>query len=84
MIDCKIAEQLIPDYIMNLTEDSIKAELEEHLNTCEPCRKLFEEMKKGGQNHDEQPAEKPFKKVNKALKSQKKKKPMRLAADYLG
>ena len=74
MMDCKIAEQLMPDYVMDLAEDSLKAELEEHLNTCESCRKLCDEMKKGSKNHDEQPEENPFKKVNKVLKSQKKKK----------
>ena len=74
MMDCKTAEQLMSDYIMNLTDESVKEELEKHLSECESCKKLCDELKKERKEFENQPKEKPFKKINKVIKSQKLKK----------
>lgn len=45
-IDCKIVQDLLPNYIEKLTNDETKQYIEEHLNECEECKKIFENMKK--------------------------------------
>ena len=44
--DCKIVQDLLPNYIEKLTNDDTNMYIEEHLNECEECKKIFENMKK--------------------------------------
>lgn len=44
--DCKIVQDLLPNYIENLTNNDTNQYIEEHLNECEECKKIFENMKK--------------------------------------
>ena len=68
MVDCKKAEELMPDYVMNLVKEDAKKDMEEHLKGCKTCRELYESMKKEGDAYDEAPEDKPFQKINKEIK----------------
>ena len=45
-MECNLAKQLMPDYILGLTDETVKNELEAHLKECESCQKHLEELKK--------------------------------------
>ncbi len=42
---CKIVTDLLPNYIENLTSEDTNKFIQEHLNTCEECKKVYSEMK---------------------------------------
>lgn len=44
--DCKLVQDLLPNYIDGLTNEETNKFIEEHLNTCEECRKMLENMQK--------------------------------------
>lgn len=44
--DCKIVQDLLPNYIENLTNEETNKFVEEHLKTCEDCKKIYDNMKK--------------------------------------
>ena len=44
--DCKIIQDLLPNYIDKLTTEESNIYLEEHLKQCEECRKNLEDMEK--------------------------------------
>lgn len=44
--DCKIVQDLLPNYIENLTNEETNCFIEEHLKQCEECKKMHENMKK--------------------------------------
>lgn len=44
--DCKIVQDLLPNYIENLTSEETNKFIEEHLKTCEDCKKVYNNMKK--------------------------------------
>ena len=44
--DCKIVQDLLPNYIENLTNEETNKFIEEHLKTCEDCKKIYDNMKK--------------------------------------
>ena len=44
--DCKIIQDLLPNYIDKLTTKESNAYIEEHLKECEECRKNLEDMEK--------------------------------------
>ena len=43
--DCKIIQDLLPNYIENLTNEETNIFIEEHLNTCNNCKNILENMK---------------------------------------
>lgn len=43
---CKIVQDLLPNYIENLITEDTKTFIEEHLNSCDECKKIYENMKK--------------------------------------
>lgn len=43
--ECKYIEDILPTYIENLTSEDTKAFVEEHLKTCEKCKKVLNDMK---------------------------------------
>jgi phage head maturation protease len=45
--NCEIIRDLIPLCAEGLCSDDSKALIEEHIRTCEECRKLYEEIKGG-------------------------------------
>lgn len=44
--DCKIIKDLFPSYIDGLTNEETNQYIEEHLNNCEKCKTVLEDMKK--------------------------------------
>ena len=42
---CKIVQDLLPNYIENLTSEKTNIFIEEHLKECEECRNILENMK---------------------------------------
>lgn len=44
--DCKIVQDLLPNYIENLTNDETNNFIEEHLKVCKECQKVYDNMKK--------------------------------------
>ena len=44
--DCKIVQDLLPNYIEKLTNEETNKFIEEHLKTCEECKKIYNNMKK--------------------------------------
>ena len=44
--NCKIVQDLLPNYIENLTNKETNSFIEEHLKECDECQKVFENMKK--------------------------------------
>lgn len=69
-ISCGIIEDLIPLYKENLCSDESRVLVEEHISECESCRALAESVEPPQvaelSGDDEQ---KPFRKVNRKLKS---------------
>jgi hypothetical protein len=44
--DCKIIQDLLPNYMENLTLSTTNGFIEEHLKECQECNSIFENMKK--------------------------------------
>ncbi len=44
--ECKFVQNLLPNYIDKLTDEETNSSIEEHLNSCEDCKKIFENMQK--------------------------------------
>lgn len=44
--DCKIVQDLLPNYIENLTNEKTNQYIEEHFKECEDCKQILENMKK--------------------------------------
>lgn len=44
--DCKIIQDLLPNYIENLTNEETNIFIEEHLKECDDCKKILDNMKK--------------------------------------
>lgn len=42
---CAVVRDLLPNYIEKLTSQETNQEIEEHLQNCEPCTKVYEEMR---------------------------------------
>lgn len=42
--DCKIVQDLLPNYIENLTDEVTNEYIEEHIATCEECAKVLKNM----------------------------------------
>lgn len=46
MKECKVVQDLLPNYIENLTNEETNKFIEEHLKKCEQCKKIHNNMKK--------------------------------------
>ena len=46
MKNCRIVQDLLPNYIEKLTSEETNTFIEEHLTECEDCKKIYETMKK--------------------------------------
>ena len=44
--DCKIVQDLLPNYIEKLTNEETNKYIEEHLNECKECKDVLLEMQK--------------------------------------
>lgn len=43
-LTCSIFQDLLPNYIEKLTSDDTNIAIDEHLDTCEDCKKVYEQM----------------------------------------
>ena len=43
-LTCEVVQDLLPSYVDGLTSDVSNQAVEQHLKTCENCRKLYREM----------------------------------------
>ena len=43
--DCKIIQDLLPNYIEKLTTEETNNYIEEHFKICENCKNMYEKMK---------------------------------------
>jgi len=71
MRNCKIVQDLLPNYIEKLTNDETNKFVELHLNECEECKKVYNNMKKELEpkaEHRDKREVKYIKKFNKKLK----------------
>ncbi len=69
--DCKIVQDLLPNYIENLTNEQTNKYIEDHLKKCEECKKIYDNMKQELQIHTEKSDKRKvngFKKYNSKLK----------------
>lgn len=68
--DCKIIQDLLPNYIDKLTNEYTNEFIEKHLNECSECKKIYDRMKKqidlNFQVDDKEI--KPMKKISKKIK----------------
>lgn len=71
-MDCKVAKQLMADYLMGMTDEEVKKDFEEHISGCESCKKALDELKKAEQEYDKKDGAEPLKKVNKVIKKHKR------------
>lgn len=44
--DCKIVQDLLPNYIEDLTNEETNYFIDEHINECPECQKILENMQK--------------------------------------
>lgn len=42
---CKIVEDILPTYIENLTSEETSEFIEEHIENCEECKKILQNMR---------------------------------------
>lgn len=69
--DCKIVQDLLPNYIEKLTNEETNKYIEEHLKNCDECKKIIENMQKKLNIHTDnkdKKAVKYFKKYRKKLR----------------
>lgn len=70
-VTCNIIRDLMPSYVDEICSEDSKNLINEHIQTCKPCKEFLESMKQplqsielNGEN-DKLKAKKPFKKINK-------------------
>ena len=69
--DCKIVQDLLPNYIEKLTNEETNSYIEEHINSCEDCKKVLDAMKKNIKTDTNKTQEKEvkfLKKYNRKLR----------------
>lgn len=67
-----MAKQLMSDYLMEMTDEGIKKEFEEHIIGCECCRKELDDLKKAEKEYDKNDNPIHLKKVNNEIKKHKR------------
>lgn len=67
---CEIIRDLMPMYLEGLTSEESNQAIAEHLDGCEPCKKMLEQMKQETTVKTEETKEKinPFRKFNRKIK----------------
>lgn len=63
--DCKIVQDLLPNYIEKLTNDETNKYVKEHLNECIDCKEVLENMKKSVNLNDSKSNKKEIKYMKK-------------------
>lgn len=63
--DCKIVQDLLPNYIEKLTNNETNKYIEKHINECEECKNIFENMKKDLKLNDSKKDDREVKYIKK-------------------
>ena len=63
--DCKIVQDLLPNYIDKLTSKETNAYIEEHINSCKDCKKILDAMQKDIQVQEKKLEKKKVKYIKK-------------------
>ena len=63
--DCKIVQDLLPNYIDKLTSKETNAYIEEHINGCKECQKILDAMQKDIQLQEKKLEKKKVKYIKK-------------------
>ena len=63
--DCKIVQDLLPNYIEKLTSKETNAYIEEHINGCKECQKILDAMQKDIQLQEKKLEKKKVKYIKK-------------------
>lgn len=51
-LTCEVVQDLLPSYVDGLTSDVSNQAVEQHMKTCESCRKLYSEMRESMNGED--------------------------------
>lgn len=65
MKDCKIIQDLLPNYIEKLTNEETNKYIEEHLKSCNECKKVLNNMNKELKVNNEKRSQKEVKYIKK-------------------
>ena len=65
---CKIVQDLLPNYIENLTNEETNIFIDEHLKSCNECKKVLENMKKEEEINDVEIEEREDKSIKKFMR----------------
>ena len=67
---CDIIRDLFPSYMDGLTSEASNEAIREHLEDCEPCKEILEQMQQEAEELAEPPKKKidPFRKFNRRMK----------------
>lgn len=88
-LTCEVVQDLLPSYVDGLTSDVSNQAVEQHMKTCESCRKLYSEMREpmNGEDvseiNDGQKADSQKSSEIDYLKKIRKKNRMRILAEVL-
>ncbi len=52
MKNCKIVQDLLPNYIEGLTDKETNEYVKQHLNECKKCRNVYESLKENLENSE--------------------------------
>ena len=63
--DCKIVQDLLPNYIDKLTSKETNAYIEEHMNGCKECKEILDDMQKDIQSQEKKLEKKKVKYIKK-------------------
>ena len=63
--NCKIVQDLLPNYIDKLTNDETNQYIEEHLSKCNECKKIYDKMKQKLELNEPEKNSKEVKYINK-------------------
>ena len=63
--DCKIVQDLLPNYIENLTSEETNLFIKEHLKECTECQNILENMQKELNIHNMKREEREVKYIKK-------------------
>lgn len=68
---CEIIRDLFPSYLDGLTSAESNQAIAEHLEGCEPCKEVLDQMKQEPEEQPEPPKKRinPFRKFNRRMKS---------------
>lgn len=71
-LTCEVVQDLLPSYVDGLTSDVSNQAVEQHMNNCERCRKLYREMREPvrGEDLSEQNLEQMRQKADSKMSSE--------------